>query len=83
MAERGVTVMYETIRAWCYKFGRDYAKRDGGVLFRSVRLGADRQWPPRFIFSKSPLLRTLRGRAAWWRTFEALTSQATGFAGGI
>jgi putative transposase len=22
MAERGVTVTYETIRAWCYKFGR-------------------------------------------------------------
>ena len=27
MAERGVTVTYESIRAWCYKFGRDYAKR--------------------------------------------------------
>src|ERR1700676_5448506 len=27
MAERGVTVTYETIRAWCYKFGQDYAKR--------------------------------------------------------
>jgi putative transposase len=27
MAERGVTVTYETIRAWCYKFGKDYAKR--------------------------------------------------------
>jgi putative transposase len=27
MAERGVTVTYETIRAWCYKFGRHYAKR--------------------------------------------------------
>ncbi len=26
MAERGVTVTYETIRAWCYKFGQDYAK---------------------------------------------------------
>ena len=27
MAERGVTVTYESIRAWCYKFGQDYAKR--------------------------------------------------------
>jgi len=27
MAERGVIVTYETIRAWCYKFGKDYAKR--------------------------------------------------------
>ena len=27
MAERGVTVTYEAIRAWCYKFGQDYAKR--------------------------------------------------------
>ena len=27
MAERGVIVTYEAIRAWCQKFGRDYAKR--------------------------------------------------------
>lgn len=27
MAERGVTVTYEIIRAWCDKFGRDYARR--------------------------------------------------------
>jgi putative transposase len=27
MAERGVTVTYESIRAWCYKFGGDCAKR--------------------------------------------------------
>jgi transposase-like protein len=27
MAERGVTVTYETIREWCQKFGRAYAKR--------------------------------------------------------
>jgi hypothetical protein len=25
LAERGVTVTYETIRAWCAKFGRSYA----------------------------------------------------------
>jgi putative transposase len=27
MAERGITVTYETIREWCQKFGRAYAKR--------------------------------------------------------
>jgi putative transposase len=27
MAERGVTVTYETIREWCQKCGRAYAKR--------------------------------------------------------
>ena len=27
LAERGVTVSFETIRRWCLKFGRDYAKR--------------------------------------------------------
>jgi putative transposase len=36
MAERGVTVTYETIRAWCYKFGQDYAKR---IRARRGRLG--------------------------------------------
>jgi putative transposase len=27
MGQRGVTVTYETIRAWCERFGMDYAKR--------------------------------------------------------
>jgi putative transposase len=36
MAERGVIVTYETIRAWCYKFGKDYAKR---IRARRGRLG--------------------------------------------
>src|SRR5262252_2636349 len=36
MAERGVTVTYESIRAWCYKFGRDYAKR---IRARRGKLG--------------------------------------------
>ena len=27
LAERGVTVSYETIRRWCRKFGADYARR--------------------------------------------------------
>ena len=36
MAERGVTVTYETIRAWCERFGRDYAKR---IRARRGKLG--------------------------------------------
>ena len=36
MAERGVTVTHETIRAWCERFGRDYAKR---IRTRRGRLG--------------------------------------------
>jgi len=27
MAERGISVSYETVRAWCSKFGKEYAKR--------------------------------------------------------
>src|SRR5262249_36943186 len=27
LAERGITVSYETVRHWCWKFGSDYAKR--------------------------------------------------------
>ena len=27
LAERGVTVTYETIRQWCLSFGLDYARR--------------------------------------------------------
>lgn len=36
MAERGVTVTYKSIRAGCYKFGQDYAKR---IRARRGRLG--------------------------------------------
>ena len=36
MAERGVTVTYESIRAWCYKFGQGYAKR---IRARRGKLG--------------------------------------------
>lgn len=27
LAERGITVSYETIRQWCRKFGPDYARK--------------------------------------------------------
>jgi putative transposase len=36
MAERGVAVTYETIRSWCERFGRDYAKR---IRVRRGQLG--------------------------------------------
>ncbi len=36
LAERGITVSYETIRRWCAKFGIDYAKR---LKRRQGRLG--------------------------------------------
>jgi len=36
MAERGVTVSYESIREWCLKFGATYSKR---IDARRGRLG--------------------------------------------
>jgi len=36
LAERGVTVTYETIRQWCSKFGAQYARR---LKRRQGRLG--------------------------------------------
>ena len=36
IAERGVIVIYESIQAWCEKFGRDYAKR---IRARRGKLG--------------------------------------------
>ncbi len=36
LAERGVTVTYETIRAWCAKFGPSYA---AGLRRRRARPG--------------------------------------------
>ena len=36
MAQRGIIVTYETIRTWCEKFGKDYAKR---IRARRGRLG--------------------------------------------
>ena len=36
LAERGITVSYETIRRWCAKFGLDYSKR---LKRRQGRLG--------------------------------------------
>ncbi len=36
LAERGITVTYETIRQWCQKFGPDYARK---LKKRQGRLG--------------------------------------------
>jgi putative transposase len=36
LAERGITVTYETIRQWCQKFGHDYARK---LKKRQGRLG--------------------------------------------
>jgi putative transposase len=36
LAERGITVTYETIRQWCQKFGPDYARK---LKNRQGRLG--------------------------------------------
>ena len=36
LAERGITVTYETIRQWCQKFGPDYAQK---LKKRQGRLG--------------------------------------------
>jgi transposase-like protein len=31
LAERGITVSYETIRNWCIKFGPEYARKTGNA----------------------------------------------------
>jgi putative transposase len=36
LAQRGITVNYETVRQWCAKFSRDYARR---LRRRQRRLG--------------------------------------------
>ena len=36
LAERGITVTYETVRQWCQKFGPDYARK---LKKRQGRLG--------------------------------------------
>ena len=36
LAQRSITVTYETVRQWCAKFGRDYARR---LRRREGRLG--------------------------------------------
>ncbi len=36
LAKRGIIVLYETVRQWCRKFGRDYARQ---LKRRQGRLG--------------------------------------------
>ena len=43
LAQRGVTVTYETIRRWCRTFGRVYARRGVGAR---IETGTPRSQPP-------------------------------------
>ena len=50
LAERGVIVLYETVRQWCGKFGPDYA-RAARRFFRRL-LNSQRQEPVRLVTDK-------------------------------
>jgi putative transposase len=41
LAERGITVSYETVRQWCGKFGPSYAR---ATRYRMFRARAFAQW---------------------------------------
>jgi putative transposase len=60
LAERGITVTYETIRQWCLTFGLDYARR----LRRSRgRMGDTWHWDEVFV--------KIRGRQQYlWRAVD-------------
>ena len=60
MSERGVTVTYETIREWCQKFGRVYAKR----LKRQAARPGD-QW-----FLDEVLVKILGKQQYLWRAVD-------------
>ena len=60
MAERGLTVTYETIREWCLKFGGAYAKR-----MRSHNLRPGNGW------HRDELFRKTQGKPQYlWRAVE-------------
>ena len=52
LAERGVTVSYETIRLWCQKFGPDYVRklkqttRPATVRSKETAVGCPANAPP-------------------------------------
>ena len=58
--KRGVTVTYETIRQWCGKFGRGYARQLQGIVNLSRR---GRRHPPSVVV-RSPEITRYRGRAS-------------------
>ena len=60
LAQRGVTVTYETIRQWCHTFGRAYARRlrqrrgKGRIATRVQHTERDdRHGPPSFVRHRS------------------------------
>ena len=60
LAERGITVSYETIRQWCQAFGPDYARR---LRRRRERLGDTWYLDELFV--------TIRGRRQYlWRAVD-------------
>ena len=60
LAERGITVTYETIRQWCQTFGPDYARR---LRNRRGRLGDTWHLDELFV--------TIRGRRQYlWRAVD-------------
>jgi len=63
MAERGVTVTYETIRAWCERFGREYTKR---IRARRGKLGDTWHLDEVFIKIGGRLQYVVRKNLAHW-----------------
>ncbi len=60
LAQRGVTVTYETIRHWCHAFGPDYARR--------LRRGRGRMSDTWYL---DELFVTIQGRRQYlWRTVD-------------
>ncbi len=53
LAQRGITVAYETIRRWCRTFGRAYARR---LRHRRGRLGDTWHLAPRRCRAEKPIL---------------------------
>ena len=59
LAERGITVSYETIRQWCQTFGLDYARR---LRQRRGRLGDTWYLDEVFVNIQGPTSVSLAGR---------------------
>ena len=69
LAERGITVSYETIHRWCAKFGLDYAKR---LRRRQGRLG-DTWFLDEVFVTINSLVQSRRNRRAAERFFRKLS----------
>ncbi len=63
LAERGVTVSYEAIRQWCWKFGSEYAR---GLKRRQGRLGDTWHLDELFVTIPGPAtVSVASGRPGW------------------